>query len=154
MTPCYVFDIDGTIADLSHRLHYISEEFDDQGMKRKKDWNAFFAGCHKDAPITHIRTLLTDLAKAEATVVYVSGRSDQVRDETMAWIIAHGFPVGNIFMRKEGDHRPDNLVKAELLDELVDDGFRPIMAFDDRDQVVKMWRERGVPCAQVADGNF
>jgi hypothetical protein len=28
------------------------------------------------------------------------------------------------------------------------------MAFDDRSQVVKMWRKRGVPCAQVADGDF
>jgi hypothetical protein len=41
-----------------------------------------------------------------------------------------------------------------LLDKLMADGFRPIMAFDDRNQVVEMWRQRGVPCAQVADGNF
>jgi phosphatidate phosphatase APP1 len=146
MTPCYVFDIDGTIADLSHRLHHIE--------KSPKDWDSFFAACHKDAPIAHIRRLLVDLSNASATIIYVSGRSDQVHDETMAWIIAHGFPVGNIFMRKQGDHRPDNLVKSDLLDELHDDGFRPIMAFDDRNQVVKMWRERGIPCAQVAEGDF
>ncbi len=57
-------------------------------------------------------------------------------------------------MRSEGDHRPDYKVKEELLGRILKDGFEPIMAFDDRDQVVKMWREAGVPCAQVADGNF
>jgi hypothetical protein len=57
-------------------------------------------------------------------------------------------------MRRVGDRRPDYIVKAELLDQILRDGFSPSMAFDDRDQVVAMWRERGVPCAQVAPGNF
>jgi hypothetical protein len=34
------------------------------------------------------------------------------------------------------------------------DGYEPIMVFDDRNQVVKMWRERGIVCAQVAEGDF
>jgi hypothetical protein len=59
-----------------------------------------------------------------------------------------------LYMRRRNDRRPDYIVKAELLDQLLADGYRPIMAFDDRDQVVKMWREKGVPCAQVAEGNF
>lgn len=154
MTDCYVFDIDGTIADLSHRLHHISEEFDDQGMKRKKDWDAFFANASKDAPIPHVIKLARHLAMAGPAIVYVSGRSDQCRRETSDWLGRHELPVGTLYMRKAGDHRPDNLVKGELLDKLQEDGYRPLMAFDDRDQVVKMWRERGVPCAQVAEGAF
>lgn len=146
MTPCYVFDIDGTVADLSHRLHHIE--------KQPKDWDAFFADCHKDVPIGHVRQLLQDLSKSGAKIVYVSGRSDQVRSETAAWLLGHLFPAGELYMRTAGDHRPDNIVKAELLDELLDDGFRPIMAFDDRNQVVVMWRQKGVPCAQVAEGDF
>ena len=51
-------------------------------------------------------------------------------------------------------HRPDNLVKGELLDAIRADGYEPVMAFDDRTVCVNFWRACGIPCAQVADGNF
>lgn len=57
-------------------------------------------------------------------------------------------------MRRAGDHRPDDIVKREILDQMRADGWRPVMAFDDRARVVKMWREAGIPCAQVAEGDF
>lgn len=142
----YLFDIDGTIADLSHRLHHI--------QSTPKDWDSFFALCHGDAPIPHIIQMAQDLASAGNGIVYVSGRSDQCRSQTAAWLLANGLPAGQLYMRKAGDHREDNQVKGELLDQLCLDGFDPIMAFDDRNQVVKMWRERGIPCAQVAEGDF
>lgn len=147
---CYLFDIDGTIADLTHRLPHI--------QKIPKDWDSFFGACPDDAPIPHIIELARDLSK-QATVIFVSGRSDKVRTETEAWISTHVWGEDRphkspLVMRKEGDHRPDNLVKAELLDEVLSHGWKPIMAFDDRNQVVKMWRERGIPCAQVAEGDF
>jgi phosphoglycolate phosphatase-like HAD superfamily hydrolase len=141
---CYLFDIDGTIADCSHRVHHIEN----------KDWRAFFAACGDDAPIPHIIELAQDLTSAGRVIVYVSGRSDECRRQTSIWLGRHELPAGALYMRKAGDHRPDNLVKAELLDQVIADGFEPIMAFDDRNQVVKMWRERGVPCAQVAEGDF
>lgn len=143
MIACYVFDLDGTIADCSHRLHHIE----------KKDWRAFFADCDKDEPIRHIIDLVKQLW-LNYSIIYVSGRSDECRDLTLLWMSDNGLPDGPIYMRKAGDHRPDHIVKSELLDQLLADGFQPIMAFDDRDQVVKMWRARGIPCAQVAEGNF
>jgi len=146
----YLFDLDGTLADLSHRLHLIQGE--------KKDWNAFFEACDSDAPIQHVITLAqTLLASDDIYVLFVSGRSDQVRKKTLAWLNLHvdsHLSDLDIYMRREGDHRPDNIVKGELLDRIIADGYEPIMAFDDRDQVVKMWRERGIPCAQVAEGAF
>jgi len=141
---CYLFNLDGTLSDLTHRLHHIQKE--------PKDWNAFFDGCVNDAPVPHIVELALTLAES-LPVVFVSGRSDRVRSETSLWLVRLGLD-GPIYMRKDGDHRPDQLVKGELLDKILADGYAPIMAFDDRDQVVKMWREKGVPCAQVADGNF
>jgi phosphatidate phosphatase APP1 len=144
MTDCYVFDIDGTIADCQHRIHHIEA----------KDWRSFFAACGSDAPIPHIIGLAQDLYRSGRCVIYVSGRSDECSFETESWLDTHKLPVGPVYMRKAGDHRPDNIVKGELLDKVMADGYRPIMAFDDRNQVVKMWRERGVPCAQVAEGDF
>lgn len=143
---CYIFDIDGTIADLSHRLPHIQKE--------PKDWQSFFAACHDDAPIPHIIELARDLHCAGASIIYVSGRSDECRAATEAWLKDNRLPLGKVYMRAEGDHRGDDQVKAELLAELLSHGHRPVMAFDDRDRVVKTWRTNGVPCAQVAEGDF
>lgn len=143
---CYIFDIDGTIADLSHRLPHI--------QKSPKDWDSFFAAVADDTPIVHTIKLAIDVALAGATVVYVSGRSDQCREATEAWLRRHALPEGKVYMRKAGDHRPDHQIKVELLEQLRSEGHRPVMAFDDRNAVVKMWRELGIPCAQVADGDF
>lgn len=150
MKPCYLFDIDGTLADLSHRLHHI--------QKTPKDWDAFFDACPGDAPHGHMCELAGHLIETRVTVLFVSGRSDRVRLDTLAWLDTHvtcGLTdARSLYMRRDGDHRPDHIVKAELLDQILADGYQPIMAFDDRNQVVKMWRARGIPCAQVADGDF
>lgn len=143
---CYLFDIDGTIADLTHRLHHIEGD--------KKDWPAFFDACEHDAPIPHILDLAKILCE-QAIVLLVSGRSDRVRNQTVDWLYRHGLNnFTTLYMRQDGDHRPDHIVKAELLEQIRADGYEPIMAFDDRNQVVEMWRANGIPCAQVAPGDF
>jgi hypothetical protein len=142
---CYVFDIDGTLSDASHRLHFLAT--------KPKNWDAFFAASADDKAIAHICDLARHLSKV-ATVVFVSGRSDAVRRETEDWLERETGMRGPLYLRNARDRRPDYIVKAELLERVLADGYRPLMAFDDRDQVVKMWRAKGVPCAQVAEGNF
>ena len=95
---CYLFDIDGTIANLSHRLPHIQKE--------PKDWDSFFEACTEDAPIPHMVEIANRLA-GHCEIVYVSGRSDQVRSSTVWWLATHGLPSGKLYMRKAGDHRPD-----------------------------------------------
>lgn len=146
MTPCYIFDIDGTIADGSHRLHHI--------QKSPKDWRTFFAFVIDDRPIKHIVDLARDLHRAGGTIVYVSGRSDECRAMTQTWLNLYRLPPGPLYMRKAGDHKDDDKLKIEILADLRRDGFEPIMAFDDRNRVVAAWRSAGVPCAQVAEGDF
>jgi hypothetical protein len=88
------------------------------------------------------------------SVVYLTGRVERVRGKTFAWLYRHGFPMGELEMRPDGDTRQDCIVKAEMADRL---GLAPSNTFlvlDDRDQVVRMWRERGFRCLQVANGNF
>ncbi len=144
MRRCYIFDIDGTLADLTHRLPHI--------QKQPKDWTAFFAACLHDKPIPHIVELARSLP---LPIVCVSGRSDAVRVETDFWLrVKAGLTPAALYMRRAGDFRNDDIIKIELLDQLRSDGWSPVMAFEDRDRVVKVWREAGVPCAQVADGDF
>lgn len=149
--PCYIVDIDGTVADGTHRLHFI--EFGPN--RKKKDWPNFFANVKDDLPYPHMRTMLYHLTHDGTPIVYVSGRPESTRDDTEAWLFAHSFPPGAaMYMRPDGDYRTDDITKKELLDKLLVDGWEPIMAFDDRDRVVDMWRANGIPCAQVRRGDF
>lgn len=155
MQPCYIFDLDGTLADLSHRIHHI--------QKKPKDWKAFFDATAGDAPIKHIIDLakmlkqrVTDSVQPHLVprVVFMSGRPESTRLATEDWLAAQQLGGIRLYMRTTGDFRDDSIVKSELLQQLRADRYEPIMAFDDRDRVVKMWRENGIPCAQVAPGDF
>ena len=59
-----------------------------------------------------------------------------------------------LYLRDDDDFRPDDITKKEIFERVLTDGFRPQLAFDDRDQVVSMWRDMGLPCFQVREGKF
>lgn len=148
MSRIYLCDIDGTIANIEHRLHFIQRD--------KPDWDGFFGACIDDKPIHEVIETLQYLNGGEACIVMISGRSDAVRLQTGAWLHKHNIPYEELLMRKAGDHRQDHIVKAELLDKALEDnpGTEVIAVFEDRQQVVDMWRKRGLRVFQVAEGNF
>lgn len=154
MKKAFIFDIDGTLADNTHRLHYIQND--------PKDWQGFFDAMSEDKPIEEMCFLCNSLAAllsmmvfSQYTIVFCSGRPDSHKQQTLDWINKHIF-VGNhqIFMRKAGDHRPDEKVKEELLGQMREYGLEPLIVFDDRKRVVEMWRRNGIRCLQVAPGDF
>lgn len=160
--PLYIFDIDGTLANIEHRLHHI--------QKPQKDWQAFFAACVDDKPIWPVIRTLQRLRAGGAEIWIWSGRSDECKAETVRWLVQHGclgnnlgntipwWPFGapeRFRMRKAGDHRDDVVVKGEWLSMMDPPEFdRLTGVFEDRARVVKMWRNAGVPCFQVAEGAF
>ena len=160
ITPAYIFDIDGTLADITHRIHFI------RNPEGKKDWVAFKHFVFADKPIKHMVDLCRTLYWASRRyydedgrlpwdVVLMSGRNEHQRDDTIKWLAEVAcLPTMPLYMRKDEDYRADDIIKRELLSEVRADGYAPIMAFDDRDRVVAMWRANDVPCAQVAPGDF
>ena len=138
-----VFDLDGTLANTDHRAHLVDRALG------KPDWRAFYAACDQDAAHWHIIHVLTALVEGGHRVEIWSGRSDEVRDKTEAWLSAHGLDAVPIRMRREHDYTPDDVLKHTWLA----DG-RPDLIFDDRSKVVAMWRAEGIPCCQVAPGDF
>ncbi len=146
---CFIFDIDGTLADNSHRTHHL--------LKKPKDWDAYHAATADDLPHQHIIDVAYSLSQSRP-VVFCTGRHEGLREITLNWLFENGVMIlpnsANLYMRKEGDHRPDHVIKLELLAQICADGFSPIMVFDDRTSVVDAWRKAGIPCAQVAPGDF
>lgn len=139
-----ICDLDGTLCDISHRLHYIESE--------DKDWDAFFKACVDDDCYVDVLRVVENLCGKDNKLVFVSGRSDVVEGETREWLDDTVAVEYELRMRKAGDHRPDHEVKAEMTADLKPEDVWLVL--DDRDQVVKMWRERGFRCLQVADGSF
>jgi len=161
MKPLYIFDLDGTLALIEHRRHLVEGP--------KKDWPAFFAACVDDTPNLPVIRTLQMLRQSGAEVWIWSGRSDEVKTQTVAWLQKHGcfgFPTDVLWawpfgaperfrMRKAGDHQMDTKLKAAWLAEIEPPEWARLTAvFDDRDSVVKMWRDAGVTCFQVAPGEF
>lgn len=150
-----IFDIDSTLANCSHRLHFI--------QSKPKNWKAFFAGMEYDKPIDATVEVLRCLAMAEDDygtqhrIIFCTGRPSSHEAMTRQWLVKH---IGDwtedcpLFMRESGDYRPDYEVKQDLLAVMYEHGFDPKIAFEDRDQVVDMWRRNGIMCYQVAAGAY
>jgi phosphoglycolate phosphatase-like HAD superfamily hydrolase len=140
-----IFDIDGTLADNSHRQYHL------HGPKR--DWDAFYVAMSDDAPIQPIIDLANQLA-GDYHIVLCTGRPSNYYEVTERWLYDHDVPRSALYMRAEGDHRDDTVVKREMLAKLRADGFDPLLVVDDRAKVVAMWRAEGLTCLQCAEGLF
>lgn len=152
MKSVYIFDIDGTLSDSSHRVPLID------GKDGPKKWDAFSAACHLDPPLP--ATLLLSQLVPSCDVLFFTGRSDDVREKTIAWLTKHlpltaAYVDHHLKMRAYGDNTPDHELKAMWYKALPNDTKQRIRCvFEDRTSVVKMWRAMGVPCFQVKDGDY
>lgn len=132
-----ICDIDGTIGDLSHRDPYD------------------FAKCVDDGVHTDIVEILHTMAETyDAKIVIISGRDDSCMEDTKLWLDANDIRHDFLFMRKTGDSRSDRYVKEDIYNKLVKDNYFVHFVLDDRDQVVRTWRNLGIRCLQVAYGEF
>ena len=142
-----VFDIDGTLANIEHRLDYV--------RSKPKNWPAFDAGIPNDTVNPHVAEAFHSLKAAGNEIIFASGRNERSRDATMKWLQDNRFwnYTAKLYMRKADDFRGDDIVKREILDEIVADwGRKPDMVFDDRPRVVRMWRDEGIFVFNVYQG--
>lgn len=107
--PLAVFDLDGTLADSGHRQHYL------EGARR--DWTGFFAAAVDDPPLEEGVELALSSAE-QCEVVYLTGRPERCRRDTLAWLERQGLPRGRVHMRPNDDRRPARRTKLEILKRL------------------------------------
>jgi phosphoglycolate phosphatase-like HAD superfamily hydrolase len=145
MIPCYVFDIDGTLADNEHRQYHVT--------KTPKDWDAFFAAQWFDQPHADILDLCNKLGQT-AEIIIATGRGEEHRKVTEEWLALWDVPYSKLLMRPEGDRADDSLIKINMVKQIIEAGYHIKMWFDDRSRVVEAVRAQGVRVLQVAPGNF
>jgi phosphoglycolate phosphatase-like HAD superfamily hydrolase len=144
MRPVFIFDLDGTLSDCSHRIR----------MAKSGDWDGFFAACFLDTPIYPVIQTANALARFADIWVW-TGRNNSVYQKTQAWLAMNSVPFQQLRMRREEDHRPDYVLKREWANDLSGhDRDRVVAVFEDRDRVVQMWRDIGFTCFQVAEGGY
>ena len=155
-----IVDIDGTIANGEHREHLLKE--------KPKKWKEWAKSMELDTTHDDIIYLIKLLFDAGNRIILCTGRNEMDRQRTMDWLAKQGIlPIGviaaanafsfaydRLYMRDDHDHRPDSIVKIEKIEEMKIDGYNPVLAFDDRNRVVEAWREAGIRCLQVREGNF
>lgn len=136
LPDAFIFDIDGTLARMKNRSPF--------------DW----AKVGEDEPIQDVVSMVDNMSRLGYTIIYMSGRDSICRGETYEWLDKYGLPKSYLYMRAEGDSRKDFIVKKELYETHIKDKYNVLGVFDDRNQVVALWRSLGLTCYQVAEGNF
>ena len=144
-----IFDLDGTLALIDDRRDLATK---DNG---KFDWDVFFNpdNISLDLPNQPVIDMANLLHKQGFRIFILSGRSDVTHQATVDWLNDNGVWWDHLVMRPQNQlYLPDNDLKQGWLDTIGKDNVA--MVFDDRQQVVDMWRSNGLTCFQVADGDF
>lgn len=100
--PLAVIDVDGVVADVRHRVHHLDA--------RPRDWDGFFEAAADDPPLPAGLERVATLA-ADHDIVWLTGRPESLRNDTLAWFSRHGLPAGRLIMRRGHDRRPAKVVK-------------------------------------------
>lgn len=135
LRPAIICDIDGTLAKMSGRSPY--------------DWKRV----GEDAVNMPIYNIYAEYY-GKATLILLSGRNSVCRPETEEWLSRNEIVYDYLYMRAENDDRKDWIVKEEIYRNHIQGKYNVLFVLDDRNQVVEMWREKGLVCLQVDDGDF
>jgi phosphoglycolate phosphatase-like HAD superfamily hydrolase len=134
--PCAVVDLDGTVADVRHRLRFLE--------RRPKDWAGFFAAADDDPVLPEGRAVVARLVAEEHEIVWLTGRPERCRTATVAWLGRHGLPAGPLHMRRDDDRRPARFTKVAVLRQLARTRSVAVVVDDDV-LVVQAVRAAGFP---------
>jgi len=153
-----ICDIDGTLMNVEKRVEYAKKHKKD--TDRVMDWDIFLnpmVMLEFDTPNKDVVGVIKSLYHSDwenYNLIITSARNERHRDVTMKQLKLARVDYDAMYLRDDGDMRPDDIVKEELLGKIRTDGYNPTIAFDDRNQVVNKWRELGINCYQVRSGDF
>lgn len=143
-----ICDLDGTLCDLEHRRHFVRDG--------QKNWPAFFSAMEDDKCNEWCKDIIERYQWGHNghRIILCSGRPEDYRTPTESWLTKHEIPYDKLLMRPKKDSREDSIIKEIILDFEILPRYNVLFSIDDRDQVVSMWRKRGITCLQCDYGDF
>lgn len=138
--PVAVLDIDGTVADVTWRLPLLGDQ---PAKASRQAWAAFFDAAHADRPIPAGVALARNLA-VDHDILWLTARTDRIRQLTASWLHQHGIPDGELVMRPNDDLRPSPVWKLEQLDRIAETRSIAVVVDDDH-RVLDLASEQGFP---------
>lgn len=136
LPDAYIFDVDGTLAQMNGRGPF--------------DWSRV----GEDLPRLDVIAMLQTLRATGKQILIVSGRDGVCQKQTDSWFTHHDVVYDQFWIRPPGDCRGDMLIKEEIYHRNIKGKYNVLGVFDDRDQVVHMWRHYGLTVFQVNYGAF
>lgn len=143
MKSCVIFDMDGTLANVSSIRHYLKPD-----IHHGKDFDRFHAESVNVPPHSHVVNAAQVAKLLGHDVVIVTARKHMWRHQTAWWLAMHGVPSDALFMRGNKDQRKDYDVKKDILS-TIRQAWTPIHAWDDNPNIIRLWNEEGIPCTVV-----
>ncbi len=136
LPSCVICDLDGTLALMGKR-------------------NPFDASKCEDDLLNHSVANFVQFLSLQYPIFYFSGRQEKDRDPTERWLAKHSISFHEkLVMRPTASMEKDVFVKEVMFEQHIRGKYNVHVVLDDRDQCVHLWRDLGLTCFQVADGNF
>ena len=133
-------DLDGTLADIRHRVRWAQTQ----------DWDRFHKEARHDPVIEPVARLIRSLERDDWQIILMTGRSESMREATVNWLLLANVPYDQLRMRPEGNTDHD----ADLKLRWAQDYMSLQLVLEDRDKVVAAWRAAGYLCLQTAPGAY
>ncbi len=162
----YVFlvDLDGVMADWSHRLPLIHQE--------QPDWEAFYAAMPAD-PVIPAGCVLFNFLVTQSQIIghaiaagnvhgaevpfvdVVTCRPERTRQVTMEWFTANGLLAPrHMHMREDMDTRPHHIIKLDMYRQHYDGKEEVLVLFEDNTDTIKAFRDIGITVYQVCESGL
>lgn len=138
-----IFDIDGTLANCDHRLHYVKN--------KPKNWDAFYSECMGDHVIWPVAEML-ELFRKNYLIYIVTGRPERNRDLTELWLNNNKIYFDKLIMRGDRDFRKSPDYKSSVCDTIEAGGNKIFLAVEDREDCINMFINRGIYTFNVSNG--
>lgn len=136
LPDAYIFDVDGTLAKMFNRSPFAWDKVD------------------QDLPNKDVIRIFKIIKSLGYKGLVASGRDGVCKELTETWFDAMQVEPDAFFIRPAGDNRPDFEIKLEIYNKYIKGKYNVLGVFDDRDQVVHVWRHLGLTCFQVDYGDF
>lgn len=142
--PAVLFDMDGTLADVSAIRHLVIPAPGD----RRKDFDAFHRASVDCPPHAWVVEAARTAKGQGFDVLIVTARKAKWRHHTAWWLALNGVPSDALFMRPDHDNRPDREVKTDIL-RAIRRTWTPVLAYDDNPKIVTLWESHGITTVEV-----